>query len=260
MCQFDLCKWFTFISLSATLGLVIENGFSESMQRTLYAGSMYDKVDIDIGTHGKAMNSEASKLITFDPFDKKIILSNYERYPYAIADFSGNALFSINKQFSPCSSINLRNSNFSETHLINTTPKNCTSRFSSITRKCLRSRTETKMVKAITLSSFLKWKRIRHIQVLKIDSQGSDFDILKDIFENCPFLTIDTLKFECQTYDKSVPLYFTTNDCDLMEQYVKEKYKNVLSSRTLINCGHGEYDILFRHLLSRHSPSIEGGL
>ena len=54
-------------------------------------------------------------------------------------------------------------------------------------------------VKTVKLSTFIKRQKIAHIDILKIDVEGSEYDIINDILDNNLHLNIDKIYYEDHT-------------------------------------------------------------
>lgn len=203
-------------------------------------------IDIDIGTNGRVMKSNASKLITFDPTDSYDSKKNIQRYPFGIADYNGNATFYVNDEEPGCSSLNVRNEIYNATLRDVSIERRCpTFNFQeSRLHKCMHSKLHQLSIQVRTLSSFLANHSISKVGILKIDAQGSDFNIVKDVFENAPTVQIDTIQVECQDYQRGIPLYFTWNDCEDIKKYVTSRYPNVKVKSIVNNCMAAEYNLI----------------
>lgn len=205
-------------------------------------------VDIDIGTNGRPMSSNAHKLITFDPSDPPLRSTSLDRYPFVIADFNGQAIFYLNQQEPGCSSLNIRNDHYNQTLRHNQIKSSCpTSSFhNSRLYNCIHSpRIHQLTVQVKKLSSFLNHAKISKINKLKIDAQGSDFAIVKDLFENADHVSVNQLQVECQDYQKSIPLYYASNNCADIITYLKSKRPAMTHKRLQNNCMAAEYNLVF---------------
>lgn len=226
-------------------------------------GAVLGKVDIDIGTKGSPMRSTASKLITFDPGDKQLLTEKLERYPVVIADHSGLTNFYINRAEGGCSSLNRRNEEYNTTlqdaGMWNRCKVSRQDWLKSRLPLCMHSPLVKARVRAMLLSRFLKERRIRHVGILKIDAQGSDFSILKDILEHTTDheVKFDTIVVECQTFNQTVPLYFASNSCEDIETYVKEKMPDVKFNRNVNNCMVNEWNLIMTDLKRMSDPERE---
>lgn len=215
-------------------------------------------VDIDIGTLGKPMPSKADKLITFDPFDKLQIQDNFERYPFVISDIDGDLPFFANDRVGGCSTLNLRNEHYDVAYQTKIHRERCgTTRqkfLDSFLVDCMHFPLRTMRVRSVRLSRFVSERNIVHIKKLKIDAQGSDFAILKDVVENTGAeLRIDSVTIECQVYNRSIPLYFISNDCGDIEEYMASKFEGFKIYRDINNCEVGEYNLKYRKLRRKTS-------
>lgn len=206
-------------------------------------------VDIDIGTNGRAMHTNATKLISFDPADSLLLTHAYERYPIVISDFTGRADFYVNHEEPGCSSLNKRNEKYDPAYRDTRISSRCGNLSFETSRlyKCMHSnKIQKKVVKVERLSAFLKERRIDEVNFLKIDAQGGDFAIVKDVFENSAHISFKQIQVECQDYRDAVPLYFSSNDCDDIVSYVTQRYPNVRLRKVVNNCTAAEYNILFQ--------------
>lgn len=205
------------------------------------------QVDIDIGTNGKTITSTASKLITFDPTDTRYISDSLLRYPYVISDFDGFATFYVNDEEPGCSSINVRNEAYDRVLQSDRIRSRCGDVVFQRSRlfKCMHSKKlRATRVTVRRLSSVLREMNVDSINVLKIDAQGSDFAIVKDVFENLPGVAVRRLQVECQEYNVSTPLYFSANDCGAILSYVRQKFPAMSYRRVLNNCMAAEYNLV----------------
>lgn len=211
--------------------------------------SSHQLLDIDIGTNGVPMLSKAHKVLTFDPGDSQLTSVALEKYPFVIADFNGEATFYINEDEQGCSSLNLRNEYYNQTRRDNQIKRRCpgTSFAESRLFNCMHSkRLRQTKVQVRRISSFLKARGITHINKLKLDAQGSDFAIVKDFFENADNTDVNILQVECQDYGQAIPLYFTSNDCSNIVQYVRRKRPNLTHRKVMNNCMAAEYNLIMQ--------------
>lgn len=212
-----------------------------------------DKViDIDIGTFNSVLSREADLLLTFDPFDLTKITDTMEQYPYVIADYNGTGYFLQNSASKDCSSFN-HFVNFADDKLRTLLMhENCNS--TEALPGAMRCATPDSHellkipVQVRRLCDILKLRGFTKVNHLKIDAQGSDFTIVKDLFENCPHVQVDSMKVECQLYSHTIPLYLTDNDCSRIEQYLKMKFPNVVIAREMNVCWSAEYNLLVSNL------------
>lgn len=86
---------------------------------------------------------------------------------------------------------------------------------------------EEKVVEVRRLCDLMKDCGFTKVNKMKISAQGTDFVILKDVLENCPHVSFNEIKLECQVYEKTIPLYMTDNYCPRIEAYVRDKFPNV---------------------------------
>lgn len=188
-------------------------------------------------------------LLTFDPFDKLLIEDKYERHPYLISDFDGTTSFYINHDIPGCSSINHRNWVVDQGWQKKLQKQYCGGKKSGILKGCMEpKRVERKEIRCRRLSTFVTERDVRRIKLLKIDAQGSDFTIVKDLFENAPNVWVDILKVECQKFNETVPLYFASNDCDDIVKYVKQKESRRIQAIEFKtnNCLVREYNLVIK--------------
>ena len=77
----------------------------------------------------------------------------------------------------------------------------------------------------MSIAQFLKARagNVQEIRMIKVDAQGSDFTIVKDILENFPKIKVRNIQVECQYYDAQAPTYHANNDCKEFLWYVKYK-------------------------------------
>lgn len=248
-----LCSIFFFFCLSnrtANQRKMNRNGKVE-LKHTAYSLSRNGldenaDVDIDIGTFGVPINS-SRKLITFDPGDEELITEKFERYPFVIGDVDGPTLLYVNTAFGPCTSLYHRNDHFNATTQKMFRRKNCgpkkrvNDRSSNL---CRNGTIKTVPTISVRLSTFLIQKRIKAINYLKIDTQGGDLTIVKDLFENVPEIRINRLKMECQMYQETAPLYHAPNDCRMAIRYIKSKRTDAKLKWYFNSCLDGEYNLL----------------
>lgn len=217
-------------------------------------------VDIDIGTLGSPISSNADKLITFDPFDKLLRQDKYERYPFVISDVDGKLPFFANDKVGGCSTLNFRNEHYDIEYQSKIHQRCGTSRkkfLSSFLVHCMHFPQRRMVVHSLRLSRFVRERNIRHIRNLKIDAQGSDFAILKDVIENAEQgLRIENITIECQWLNDSIPLYFTSNDCGHIEEYMKDKFEGFQLVKQLNNCNVNEYNFIYRGLQKKKKGLI----
>lgn len=212
-------------------------------------------IDIDIGTFGSVIDRNADRLVTFDPFDEPQMRVDQERYPYVIADYNGTGTFYVNQLSRSCSTVNVVNTFYSTALRDERMGKNCGNVTIPIPGavECAHPRVENveeKEVQVRRLCDILKMRGFTKVNMLKIDAQGSDFGILKDVVENCPHVSLNQIKLECQVYDKTIPLYMTDNDCKRVERYVREKFPLVKIQWQLNVCWSGEYNLILTNLIN----------
>lgn len=217
-------------------------------------------IDIDIGTFGSAIDRDADRLVTFDPFDVLEINEKLERYPYVVSDFNGTGKFFINTLRRSCSTMNMINTFYSERLRDERMLQNCGNISLPLpgAKECAHpgaDAIETKVVQVRRLCDLLKQRGFTKVNKMKIDAQGTDFVILKDVLENCPHVSFNEIKLECQVYEKTIPLYMTDNDCPRIEAYVRDKFPNVSVKWELNVCWSGEYNLIFKNL-TLHSTDV----
>lgn len=212
-------------------------------------------VDIDIGTLGTFVSSQADLLLTFDPFDEPLITDTMERYPYVIADYNGTGLFYENMGSRDCSTMNSIVEYANQTLREQLMDENChDSRPRPGAQRCaqpLPERINTIEVEVRRLCDILKMRHFSKINQLKVDAQGSDFAIIKDVVENCAHVSIETMKIECQVYGRTIPLYVADNDCTRIERYLKMKFPGVVIQWEMNVCWSAEYNLIVSNI---HRP------
>lgn len=232
-------------------------GMQHSLER-LCTGMKYvpqsDKViDIDIGTLGTYETRKADLILTFDPFDDLLISEKVERYPYVIADYNGTGIFYENMSSRDCSTMNVVTTDANETSRAAFQTKNCNSdRYLPGARSCaqpLKEHVNEIQVQVRRLCDILKMRGFTKINSFKVDAQGSDFVIVKDLVENCPHVEIGSMKIECQFYERTIPLYVTDNDCTRIERYLKDKFPTVETRFELNVCWSAEYNLVATNLV-----------
>lgn len=213
-------------------------------------------VDIDIGTRGRPIKSKL-KLITFDPGDKLHIGENREIYPYVIGNIDGTTTFYVNEDYGSCSSLKIRNNHFNSTLFSEFETVNCAKHVRKgnihVTRKCMHGRIRPVSVNSTRLSSFLKKRNILHINLLKIDAQGSDLEIVIDLFQNHQSIKIKKLVMECQIYNKAIPLYHASNDCDEAVRFMKSVFPSAQVAWESNSCVVNEFNLIFTNLILKNN-------
>ena len=113
---------------------------------------------------------------------------------------------------------------------------------------------------------------MRRIEYLKIDAQGSDFSILRELLENAPSIAIDNWQVECQFYDRAPPFYPAQNDCSAILEYVRKRLPMHTTRSHVGNCQAAEYNLVssmnkegtssvFKETAkSEKTPGFKGGL
>jgi hypothetical protein len=217
-------------------------------------------VDIDIGRFGKPISS-GLHLITFDPFDRAVVTDRYERWPFAVSgQFQGNSSFYVNRDIPGCSSLLPINPAFANdtqqyrARALKPSGHRCKlTQFALHVRLCRRPKhTEVRTVRTVRLSHVLLGQRVRHINYLKVDAQGADFSIVRDVLRNTN-VTLSRLRAECQQLDRAPPFYVAANtppnDCAALVALVRRHRPESLSPNiewTLSNCDAAEYNVDFR--------------
>eukprot|EP00177_Eucheuma_denticulatum_P004791 GFKZ01008702.1.p1 GENE.GFKZ01008702.1~~GFKZ01008702.1.p1 ORF type:complete len:327 (-),score=31.40 GFKZ01008702.1:915-1808(-) len=210
-------------------------------------------IDVDIGTWGSAMASAADKILTFDPFDEEFHNDTLDRFPFLVSDFTGVSTFYYNKLGSDCSTMNLITTFYNETLRDQRIAENCPGQdipLDGILR-CSHpppEHVEERQVPVRRLSDILKQNGYTKIDTLKIDAQGTDFAILKDLLENAPHVSIRQAKVECQDYFKTIPLYITDNDCPRIESYVRAKFPGAKVERQMNVCWSAEFNLVITNM------------
>ena len=156
------------------------------------------KVNIEIGTgwHGTTdgLLKPGETLISFDPFDKYHESEGHLSFPFIVANLDGPVNFTVNHQGPGCSSLNQLNPEGKYAKINESLCENLThTGFGDVPlligafKACVdTSRLEVKVLDGIRLSTFLRKYEISRVGTLKIDAQGSDLSILKDVLENSP--------------------------------------------------------------------------
>lgn len=225
---------------------------------TLCAGikqpAQSDKVvDIDIGTLGTYEDRKADLILTFDPFDELMISDTVERYPYVISDYNGTGIFYENTGSRDCSTMQYVTQFANETTREDLMADNCNERRELPGAKSCaqpeRERVNEIEVQVRRLCDILKMRGFTKINAFKVDAQGADFVIVKDLVENCPHVEIKSMKIECQFYDRTIPLYVSDNDCTRIEKYLRYKFPKVKINFQLNVCWSAEYNLLATNLV-----------
>jgi len=211
-------------------------------------GSLSDRVvDIDIGTLGIPIAS-TGYLLTFDPFDVYDASDSHERFPYAIGDQEGSATFYVNDEVNGCSSLYPSNPIFQHNATALDDVAECLVPCPTClyyTQACRKpQRSSVKHVDVIRLSTLLKHRDVQRIGFLKIDAQGADFSILKDVLDNT-MVDINKIQVECQRYDETHAFYDSFNDCSAIKAFVHRKHPAYNVSEWSQNCMAAEYNVVF---------------
>ena len=205
--------------------------------------------DIMVGTAGTVIQS-SSFLYTFDPFDKPLRSETFERMPYIASVVDGQTRFYTNHLMPGCSSTNPVNANFTT---------NVTARSHLI--RCRQGRNYVGLIMAcrlplnltvstlpsLRLSTLIRQRQIRSIPHLKIDAQGSDFALLRDVFENSvdrEGVEVISVQAECQWLARTPALYDSPlpNDCEAIQTYLQNRSYRTGFANT--NCQIAENDII----------------
>lgn len=211
-------------------------------------------INIDIGTAGSTDGMQKSDeiLITFDPFDTHHVEPGYERLAYIIADVEGKANFTVLPHYPNCGTLHRVNPLTREAKRKSVEPgaKPCGKKHWNSFRQCVDTRDAYfREVNAIRLSSFLLARKIQQVGYLKIDAQGTDFAIVRDVMERSPGVRIEKFMVECQKYDEAGPmhqLYMVNNDCMKIEEYVHAKHPSTYAVKEISNnCEIAEYNLVF---------------
>lgn len=191
------------------------------------------RVKVDIGTLGDPIPSPDNPLITFDPFDSELIDvgKGIARLPYLVVGESAPktlqptfaTVFHVNEDFPACSSAN-------EFDYNRTLPDS----FPEWLKHCYQPKTKkSRAVSAVRLSKVLSEAGVSSIEFLKIDAQGSDSDIVRDVFENTK-IPVHRLQIECQEYANAKGVVEYTgvdNDCDKTKHYLESKFPGLQRTR-----------------------------
>eukprot|EP00756_Hemistasia_phaeocysticola_P004377 Hpha_TRINITY_DN12780_c0_g2::TRINITY_DN12780_c0_g2_i1::g.114492::m.114492 len=219
-------------------------------------------VDVEIGTQGVHIQMSSNMLYTFDPFDVQERTDSIERFPFAISDKidGANGTFYLNERVGGCSSMNRLNPAFeSNPRLLRHQASDC--------KQCegppgnvhgcpchcppfvlILCRTAAfyrpLQVPVRRLSSVLVELGVQRVEHLKIDAQGSDFAILRDVLENAPSVTVDTWQVECQFYQRTPAFYDARNDCQAILDYASQRLPHHTTRAHVNNCQCAEYNIV----------------
>lgn len=242
-----------------TFSNLVHNNNDSTQPAAAASGPPPVLVDIDIGTLGKPIKSSANKLITFDPFDKPLMQERYERHSFVVSDVDdddGSLPFFVNDRAGGCSTLNLRNEHYDVAYQ-NRVHQQCGKTrkafLESRLHACMHFPQRRMRVRSMRLSRFVRARNITRVGILKIDAQGSDFAILKDLVENiAPEFSVDSVIVECQVLNESVPLYFVANDCGDIQQYMAEKFERFEVVKQSNNCNVKEFNLIYSGLRRRH--------
>lgn len=218
-------------------------------------------VDVDIGTQGSVVNVSAYDLITFDPFDSPrtihhpagLLTKNLTIMPYAVSIADGEAPFYFNHQIPGCSSMNrinpiYRNNQSAVEHQTGFcegpgfTHGRASAWRMGLIKGCRRGTVTVKPVATVRLSRVLSAEGVRRVQYLKLDTQGSDYSILRDLLESG--IHVVNVQMECQDYGRALPLYDAPNDCRDIVAYMARNYPSYRVQWHSTNCPIAEYDLV----------------
>ena len=223
-------------------------------------------VDVDVGTQGQVINVSSHDLFTFDPFDSPLTIlrpaglltRNLTIMPYAVSTVDGEAPFFFNRQVPGCSSMNRVNSIYRHNRSALEHQAFCESGRASpwrmgLIRGCRSGVVTVEPVRTVRLSTVLAREGVQKLQHLKLDTQGSDFAILRDVLESG--ITVMNAQLECQDYSLALPLYDALNDCRAIVAYLEKKHPSFRVRWHSANCPIAEFNLF----MSRRpaSPLLE---
>ena len=221
-------------------------------------------VDVDIGTQWHYLNMSTNFIYTFDPFDAPLKQRRFERLAFAIdPSTEGTATFWFNSRIGGCSSMNPLNPAFANNASLrqyqvpkatcNTLHPECIGKQGCpcacggyLLFFCRKPALyKPRQVPTRQLSSFLRERKVERIEYLKIDAQGSDFGILRDVLENTE-VKVDHFQLECQFTERAPPFYSTptTNDCAAIIAYVAQRLPAHTVTTHVNNCEAAEYNLV----------------
>ena len=222
-------------------------------------------VDVEIGTQGAHIQMSTNLLYTFDPFDVQERSDSIERFPFAISGegIDGtNETFYLNQRLGGCSSMNRVNPGFGSNSSLLQHKAECPrttecAGASAAIRGCpcrcgdflLYFCRTAKFYRPVPvpvrrLSSVLLELGVQRVEHLKIDAQGSDFAILRDVLENAPSITVESWQVECQFYRRAPPFYDAQNDCRAILAYASRRLPGHNTRAHVNNCQAAEYNIV----------------
>ena len=219
-------------------------------------------IDVDIGTLGSWIDVSRNALLTFDPFDAGNRTIQFRgrlvhQLPFAVSGSKdGPGAFFINRNVPGCSSANTVNPRFAQNATLRRHRANCTGymrhgrndykwRQASECRHPPRG-FSVRTVDFVRLGTLLQQRGVRRVEWLKIDAQGDDFAILRDVLEHG--IEVVTFQLECQKYAKTPQLYNgTDNDCDAVRGYLERHRGTTHPYRVaefMNNCWISEWDLV----------------
>jgi hypothetical protein len=102
---------------------------------------------------------------------------------------------------------------------------------------------QPRKVATMQLSTFLNERQVRQIEYLKIDAQGSDFGILRDVLENTA-VRLENFQLECIFANRTHALYDTENDCAAILEYAAHRLPTHTVAAHVNNCPMAEYNLV----------------
>jgi len=213
-------------------------------------------VDVDIGTQGSVINTSTHDLLTFDPFDSRlnvlnpagVLSKNLTILPYAVDAADGEAPFHFNRQIPGCSSMNrinpiYRHNRSALEHQADCGRKRASPWRMGLIRGCRKpSAVVVKTVTTVRLSRLLALEGVGKIAHLKLDTQGSDFSILRDVLESG--VRVENAQLECQDYSRTIALYDAQNDCRDVQAYLARHYPAYRVRWHEANCPIAEFNLV----------------
>lgn len=212
-------------------------------------------VDVDIGTQGQVINVSAHDLFTFDPFDSPLtvrrpaglLTKNLTIMSYAVSTADGTAPFYFNRQVPGCSSMNRVNPIYHHNqsaleHQAFCEGGRATAWGMGIIKGCRRGVVTARPVPTVRLSTVLAREGVGRVQHLKLDTQGSDFAILRDVLESG--IRVVNAQLECQDYGRALALYDAPNDCRDIVAYLARSHPSFRVRWHLASCPIAEYNLV----------------
>lgn len=178
-----------------------------------------------------AINNNDIEIYAFEPLPKQfeIIkkktkgLMNFNIYNLAVSNYEGNSKFNV------CSDINFRTSSLKKyDNNADNTWKYCWSgRF-----KDIKITDEWKFINqievdVIRLDKFMNENNIQLIHYLHCDTQGNDFEVIKDLIEQKKIIEG---VIECNTFDDR-PLYENQKSVNFVEKFLKENDYSIINKK-----------------------------